>query len=62
MASGGRKNPCAGGIRVWRAAADEAENLSVPKPLLTGTGAIHQECLMHSRFSAPQSQCVQHFD
>ena len=36
----------------------EPENLTVPKPLRTGTGAIHQECFMHSRFSAPQTQGV----
>ena len=34
----------------------EPENLTVPKPLRTGTGALNQECFMHSRFSAPQTQ------
>ena len=31
------------------------ENLGVPKPLRTGTGAIQQESFMLSRFSAPQT-------
>ena len=51
----GRWSVCAAG------GCFDVENLSVPKPLRTGTGAIHQECLMHSRFSAPQAQCVWHF-
>lgn len=43
---------------VRRAAARGGETLNVQKPLRMDTGAIHQECLMHSRFSAPQAQCM----
>ena len=43
--------PCAAG------GCKEAENLSVPKSLRTGTGAIRQEFLINSRLSAPQAQC-----
>ncbi|MFR7971656.1 MAG: hypothetical protein ACLU8C_04620 [Lacrimispora saccharolytica] len=37
------------------------ENLTVPKPLRAGTGAIRQESFMLSRLSAPQAQCEKHF-
>ncbi len=32
-----------------------AENLNIPAVFQAGTGAIRQECLMHSRLSAPQN-------
>ncbi len=48
-------------VSVQRAAAEHGEILNGQKALRTGTGAIHQECFMHSRFSAPQAQCVWHF-
>ena len=38
-----------------------AENLNVPEVFRTGTGAIHQEIFMISRFSAPQAQDVKSF-
>ena len=38
----------------------DAENLNVPEAFRTGTGALRQECLMHSRLSAPQIPCWQH--
>ena len=38
----------------------DVENLTVPKPLRTGTGAIRQELLINSHLSAPQIRCVQH--
>ena len=50
-----------GAVSVQRAAAEHGEILNGQKALRTGTGAIHQECFMHSRFSAPQAQCVWHF-
>ena len=34
---------------------EDVETLNVPKCLRTGTGAIHQEIFMISRFSAPQT-------
>ena len=40
---------------------ERRENLSVPKPLRTGTGAIRQEFLINSHLSAPQAQCGKHF-
>ena len=55
VANGGRKTPCAGGIRVRRAAAGEVENLSVPEPPGSGTGAIRRELLINSHLSAPQT-------
>ncbi len=45
---------------VWRRCG-EAENLSVPQAFRTGTGAIHQEIFMISRFSAPQAQDMKSF-
>ena len=48
-------------VSVQRAAAEHGEFLNGQKALRTGAGAIHQECLMHSRFSAPQAQCLWHF-
>ena len=45
----------AGAVSVQRAAAEHGEILNGQKALRTGTGAIHQECFMHSRFSAPQA-------
>ena len=52
-------------LSVWHPCATggckEAENLSVPKSLRTGTGAIRQELLINSRLSAPQAQCGKHF-
>ena len=38
-----------------------AETLNVPKGCRPGTGALRQECLMHSRLSAPQAQDVLSF-
>ena len=70
---GQRQTPCtplescqtipkaSGAVSVRRAAAEHGEILNGQKALRTGTGAIHQECFMHSRFSAPQAQCVWHF-
>ena len=40
---------------------NDVENLSIPKSLRTGTGAIRQESFMLSQLSAPQAQCVWHF-
>ena len=46
----------------WTAGGcSDVENLTVPKPLRTGTGAIRQEFFINSRLSAPQAQCVWHF-
>ena len=39
----------------------KVENLTIPKPLRTGTGAIRQESFMLSHLSAPQAQCEKHF-
>ena len=36
------------------------ETLSVPEAFRTGTDAIRQECLMHSRLSAPQARYVKY--
>ena len=36
----------------------KVENLTIPKPLRTGTGAIRQESFMLSHLSAPQTQGV----
>ena len=40
---------------------NDVENLSIPKSLRTGTGAIRQESFMLSQLSAPQAQCGKHF-
>mgnify|MGYP001623807726 CR=1 FL=1 len=51
----GRWSACTAG------GCNDVENLSIPKSLRTGTGAIRQESFMLSRLSAPQAQCVKHF-
>ena len=37
---------------------NDVENLSIPKSLRTGTGAIRQESFMLSQLSAPQAESV----
>ena len=39
----------------------DMENLTVPKPLRTGTGVIRKELLINSLLSTPQAQCGKHF-
>ena len=51
-AAGSSRHACAAG------GCKDAENLTVPKPLRTGTGAIRQEFLINSRLSAPQASGV----
>ena len=46
---------------VWAGGCKGAENLTVPKPRRTGTGAIRQEFLINSRLSAPQAPGVKPF-
>ena len=55
----GRKRRGAGGMGCGDCCRD-VETLNVSKARRTGTGAIHQEIFMISRFSAPQIQCWQH--
>ena len=54
-ASRGRGSACAAGGCIG------VENLGVPNPRRTGTGAIRWELLINSHLSAPQAQCVWHF-
>ena len=57
-----RTKAASGRWHAWTAGGcSDVENLTIPKSLRTGTGAIHQEIFMISRFSAPQAQCGQHF-
>ena len=51
----GRWSACTAG------GCNDVENLSIPKSLRTGTGAIRQESFMLSQLSAPQAQCGKHF-
>ena len=51
----GRWSACTAG------GCNDVENLSIPKSLRTGTGAIRQESFMLSQLSAPQAQCRKHF-
>ena len=53
--AGGTKKSLSGWHTCTAGGCGEAENLSVPKHLRTGTGAIRQELLINSRLSAPQT-------
>ncbi len=48
-------------VCVYGGRCNDVENLSIPKSLRTGTGAIRQESFMLSQLSAPQAQCGKHF-